>query len=124
MYFTFHIDYKTFFRFLTPMCSSLILDRTKTVANWVLTRVSIKKFKLLASNLDAFMFNLANGRVVLKLNHSILAQKSFCSMYSNFILNLHIFYELNNWPCYPTNNYPLKNCLFDTVKLGKKRNKK
>lgn len=124
MYFTFHIDYKTFFRFLTPTFSSLILDRTKTVANWVLTRVSIKKFKLLASNLDAFMFNLANGRVVLKLNHSILAQKSFCSMYSNFILNLHIFYELNNWPCYPTNNYPLKNCLFDTVKLGKKRNKK
>ena len=124
MYFTFHIDYKTFFRFLTPTFSSLILDRTKTVVNWVLTRVSIKKFKLLASNLDAFMFNLANGRVVLKLNHSILAQKSFCSMYSNFILNLHIFYELNNWPCYPTNNYPLKNCLFDTVKLGKKRNKK
>ena len=124
MYFTFHIDYKTFFRFLTPTFSSLILDRTKTVANWVLTRVSIKKFKLLASNLDAFMFNLANGRVVLKLNHSILAQKRFCSMYSNFILNLHIFYELNNWPCYPTNNYPLKNCLFDTVKLGKKRNKK
>ena len=124
MYFTFHIDYKTFFRFLTPTFSSLILDRTKTVVNWVLTRVSIKKFKLLASNLDAFMFNLANGRVVLKLNHSVLAQKSFCSMYSNFILNLHIFYELNNWPCYPTNNYPLKNCLFDTVKLGKKRNKK
>lgn len=124
MYFTFHIDYKTFFRFLTPTFSSLILDRTKTVVNWVLTRVSIKKFKLLASNLDAFMFNLANGRVVLKLNHSNLAQKSFCSMYSNFILNLHIFYELNNWPCYPTNNYPLKNCLFDTVKLGKKRNKK
>ena len=26
-------------------------------------------------------------------------------------------YELNNCPCYLTNNFPLKNYLFDTVKL-------
>ena len=26
-------------------------------------------------------------------------------------------YELNNWPCNPTNNFPLKSCVFGTVKL-------
>ena len=38
-------------------------------------------------------------------------------MYSNFILNLYIVYELNNWPPNPTYNIPLKNCLFGTAKL-------
>ena len=42
-------------------------------------------------------------------------------MYSNFTLNLYIGYELNNWPRNPTNNFPLKNCLFGTVKLVKNR---
>ena len=40
-------------------------------------------------------------------------------MYSNFILNLCIVYELNTWPRNPTNNFTLKNCLFGTVKLTK-----
>ena len=38
-------------------------------------------------------------------------------MYSNLILNLYIVYELNNWPCNPTNNFPLKIFLFGKVKL-------
>ena len=44
-------------------------------------------------------------------------QKSLSSLYSNFILNLYIIYELNYWPRYHINNFPLKNCLFGTVKL-------
>ena len=40
-------------------------------------------------------------------------------MYSNIILSLNIVYELHNWPCNPTNNFPLKNCLFGTVKLAR-----
>ena len=63
------------------------------------------------------MSNLANGKVHLKFNNSVSVQ-TFCSLlYSNFISNLYIVYELNAWPCNPTNNFTLKNCLFNTVKL-------
>lgn len=41
-------------------------------------------------------------------------------MYSYFILNLYIIYELNTWPCKPANNFLLKCCLFDKVKLVRK----
>ena len=58
------------------------------------------------------MFNLANGRVILKFNNSALVQKRFSSLYSNFVSNLYIVYEFNNWPSNPS-----KTCLFDTVKL-------
>ena len=63
------------------------------------------------------MSNLANGRVILKFNNFALVQKSSPSLCSNFILNLCIVYELNNWPRNPTNSFSLKNCLFGTVKL-------
>ena len=54
--------------------------------------------------------------VILKFNNSVLVQKS-SSLYSNFILNLYIVYELNNQSCNPSNNFPLKNCLFVPFKL-------
>ena len=63
------------------------------------------------------MPNSINGRVILKFNNSVLVQKSSSSLYSSFILNLYIVYELNNWPRNPTNNFLLRNCLFGTVKL-------
>ena len=44
-------------------------------------------------------------------------QKGSSSLHNNFILNSCIVYELNNWPHNPTNNFPLENCLFGTVKL-------
>ena len=46
-------------------------------------------------------------------------QKGSASLYSNFILDLYVVYELNNWPCYPKNNFPVKNCLFGKAKLVK-----
>ena len=55
--------------------------------------------------------------VNLKFCNSVLVQKSFSSLYSNFILNLYIVCELNNWPGNLTNTFTLKNCLFGTVKL-------
>ena len=66
------------------------------------------------------MYDLANGRVILKFNNSVLVQKSSSLLYHNFMLNLNIVYELNNWPRNPTNNFPLKNYLFGTVKLVRK----
>ena len=44
-------------------------------------------------------------------------------MYSDFILNLYIVYELNTWPRNPTNNFTLKNCLFGIVNLTRKAGK-
>ena len=63
------------------------------------------------------MSNLANGREILKFDNSILVQNSSSSLHSNFILNLCIVYELNNWLRDPTNSFPLNNCLFGKVKL-------
>ena len=69
------------------------------------------------------MTNLAKGRVSLKFNNLVVVQENSSSLYSNFILNLYIVYELNNSPCNPTNDFTLKNCLFCTVRLTKNADK-
>ena len=69
------------------------------------------------------MPNLANFRVKLKFNNSVLVQKSLCSLQSNFILNIYIVYLLKTWPRHPTNNFALKSCLFGTVKLTRNADK-
>ena len=70
------------------------------------------------------MSNLGNGRIILKFNNSVLVQQNYSSLYSNFILNLHIVPEINNWLRNPSNDFTIKNCLFGTVKLRKKRSQK
>ena len=45
-------------------------------------------------------------------------------MYSIFILNFYIVYELNTWPCNPINNFTLKICLFGTVKFRRNADKR
>ena len=62
------------------------------------------------------MPNLANRRVNLIFNCSVLVQKSSSSFYSNFTLNLYIVYKLNNFPVNNINNFSLIN-LFGTVRL-------
>ena len=57
--------------------------------------MSPEKNKPFDTNLEPTMSNVANGRVILKFNNSILVQKSSSSLYSNFILNLQITYELS-----------------------------
>ena len=79
--------------------------------------------KPLDTSLEPVICHLANGvilkfnRVILKFSNSVLVQKCSFSLYSNSILKLYIVYELNICPSNPTNNLPLKNCLFGTVKL-------
>ena len=46
-------------------------------------------------------------------------QQNSSSLYSNFILNLYIVYELNTCPRTACNNFALKKCLFGTVVLVK-----
>ena len=117
MYFTGDDDYQNFLVF-GSMLSSLTLDNNEKVANWISTRILPKKIKPLDTNLELTMSNLANGRVILKFNNFVLVQKNSSSLlYSNFILNLNIIYELHNWPLNTTNNFPLKTCLLVTVKL-------
>ena len=80
------------------MLNSLKLDTSKKFTNWISTRVSPEKFKPFDANLAPTMSTLANGKVSLKLNNSVLVQKNSSSLYGNFILSLYIVYELNNWP--------------------------
>ena len=71
---------------------------------------------------NIIMYNLANSRLILIINKSVLVPKNYSSLHSNFILNLYLFYELDNWSPTPTNNFTLKNCLFGSVTLVKKCN--
>ena len=56
----------------------------------------LKKIKPFDTNLQLAMSNLANGRGILTFNNSGLVQKNSSSLFSNFISNLYIVYELNN----------------------------
>ena len=90
------------------MYSFLIFKSSKNVTNAILTGISSEKIKLFDTNLEPTMSNLANGRVTLKFNNSVLVQKSPSLLYCNFILNLYIVLELNTWRLKPTNNFTLK----------------
>ena len=109
MYFTGDDDYQNILVF-GQMLSSLILDSNKKVTNWISIEISSKKIKPFNTGLELTMSNLANGRVNLKINNSVLVRKRFSSLHSNFILNLYIVYELSTWLRSPANNDTLKNC--------------
>ena len=96
------------FLVFTPMLSSLTMDSNEKVTKWILTAISSKKIKPFETNLKLIMFDLANGRVILKFNNSVLVHRGYFSLHSSFFLNLHIAYELNNWPINPSNNFLLK----------------
>ena len=57
--------------------SSLTFDNNKKVTKWTSTGVSHEKIKPFDTNFELTMYNLANGRVILKLNNSVLGQKFF-----------------------------------------------
>ena len=92
------------------MLKSIILGSNEKVTNWVSRGISSEKIKPFDTGLETTS-NLADGSVILKFNNSVLVQKCISSLYSNFISNLSIVYEFDNWPQSPTNNFPLKNCL-------------
>ena len=76
MYFTGDDGCQNFLVFAT-MLSSLMLDSNKKVATWISTRISSEKNKPFDTNLELTMSNLANARVILKSNNSVLVQKIF-----------------------------------------------
>ena len=75
------------FSVFAPMLNSLILDSNEKGTNWISTRILSEKIKLFYANHEPTMFNLANSRVILKFNNSVIVQKRSPSLYSNFILN-------------------------------------
>ena len=75
---------------------------------WIPTGVPAKEIKPFDVSLAPTLTDLANGRRSLKFNNSVLVQKKYPLLYSIFILNLYIVYELNNWLNKSTNNFTLK----------------
>ena len=106
MYFTGNDGYQNFLVF-APMLVSLILGSNRKSINWILTRISSEKITSFDTNLGPTMPNLDIGKLILKFNNSVLVQKNFFSLYSNFIT---FFYHF-------TNNFTTKIFYFGTVKL-------
>ena len=71
IYFTGDDGYQNFLVF-APMFSSLILNSNKKITNWISTGISSEKAKAFNTDLEPTMSNLANGRVTLKFNNSVL----------------------------------------------------
>ena len=81
-------------------------------ANVLNTKISEVDDKISYTN------GLVNSTVLNTEISKVEKQNSQCvPLYSNFILNLYIVYELNTCPLNPVNNFTLKYCLFGTVKL-------
>ena len=88
-----------------------------------MTRISSEKIKPFDTNFEPTLSNLAKSKIILKFSNSVLVQKKFSSLDSNFNLKLYIVYELATWPRNPTNNFTLKNFLFGTVQLTRNPDK-
>ena len=66
------------------MLNSLTLDNCKIVTNRMPSEVSPKKTKPFDSPLALMISNLADSRVSIKSNSSVLVQKNPSSFYSDF----------------------------------------
>ena len=71
MYFTSDDSYQNFFVF-APILSWLILGNNKKFANLISIKISSEKIKPFDTSFETTMFNLANGRVILKFNNFLL----------------------------------------------------
>ena len=78
MYFTGNDCYQNFI-FFSQMLRCLILDSNKSnkVVSWKSTGISPEKIKPFHVNLEPAISNLVDGRLILKFNNFVLAQKKF-----------------------------------------------
>ena len=76
------------------------------ITNCILTGILSQKIRPFDINLESYMPNLSNDRVILKFSNSVLVQKK--NGVVTFILNLYIVYELNKWPLNSAYNFPIK----------------
>ena len=75
MHFTSDDGYQSFLVF-PPIFSSVTLDINKEVTKWILTGISSEKMKPFDTIFEPTISNLVHGRVILKLNNSVLVQRS------------------------------------------------
>ena len=80
--------YQNFLVF-APVLSFLILDSNRKATNWISNWISSEKMKPFDTGLEWAMSHLANGRVNLTFNNSVLMQKSFFSLYCNFTWHMN-----------------------------------
>ena len=96
MYFTGNYGHQNFLVFAL-MPSSLTLDSNRKVTDRISTGISSEKIKPFDTGLKPEMSNLANGRVNLQFNNTVLVICfSVSSMYSNFVFGhiivpIHLF---------------------------------
>ena len=65
------------FLVFAPILSSLTLDSKRKATNWISIGILSNKIKPFDSGLERTMSNLANVRVNLKFNNSVLVQECF-----------------------------------------------
>ena len=58
------------------MLSLLMLDIKRSTTNWISTIITSENIKSFDTDLEPTMLSLANGRVILKFNHSAILQKN------------------------------------------------
>ena len=58
------------------MLSLLMLDIKKSTTNWISTIITSENIKSFDTDLELTILSLANGRVILKFNHSAILQKN------------------------------------------------
>ena len=75
------------------MRSSLTVHYNKKVTNWISTGIPSEKKKPFDTNLELILSNFANGKIILKFNNSVVVQKNYALLHSNFILNLYLVFE-------------------------------
>ena len=59
-----------------PMLSSVTVDNNKKTIYWISTGISSETIKPFDTKLKPTMSNLANGKVNLKVNNSVLVKKN------------------------------------------------
>ena len=119
MYFRGNAFYQ-FFLVFALMLNLLTLDSNSKNTNWISIGVSSKQNKPIDINLSPTRTNLANGRVTIKFNNSVLVQTNSFSLYSTCILNLYIVYELNGWLRNLRNKFVQKKLLVWQSQINKK----
>ena len=73
MYFTEIFGYQKFL-FFAPMLISVTVDKNEKVSYSTLTGISSEKIKTFDTKLEPTVSNLANDRVILKFQKSVLVQ--------------------------------------------------
>ena len=92
--FTGNEDYQNFLVFSSMLDSVTQDNNNQNVINSISSQISPENIGPFGSSLAPIMSNSGNSKVSMKHNNPISVQRDSSSLYNNFILNLHMVYEL------------------------------